>query len=267
MLLIKAGGGKDINWDAIGRDLAALRATEKIILVHGASVLRDEIAARLSTPVKTVVSPSGVTSVYTDAEALDVFLMAYAGLANKKIVATLLRYGLNAVGLCGVDGGLWRARAKKDLMIVEDGKTKLLRNNLTGRVEEINSGLIRLLLDHDYLPVICAPAVSFEHQIVNTDNDWAAAVMAGELGISKIVYLFEAPGLLRELDRPESLVRRIERSSIGEYLPLAQGRMKKKILGAQQALDRGVEAVYFGDGRIDHPVVSALEGAGTVIER
>jgi len=266
MLLIKAGGGKDINWEAIGRDLAALRDREKIVLVHGASQLRDELAGRLSIPVKTVVSPSGVTSVYTDAEALDVFLMAYAGLANKKIVAALLRHGLNAVGLCGVDGGLWRARPKKDLMIVEDGKTKLLRNNLTGRVEKTNAGLVRLLLDHDYLPVICAPAVSTENQIVNTDNDWAAAVMAGELGIKKVVYLFEAPGLLRDLDRPESLIPLIQRSSLGEYLPFARGRMKKKVLGAQLALDRGVEAVYFGDGRIDHPVLSALEGQGTVIK-
>jgi [amino group carrier protein]-L-2-aminoadipate 6-kinase len=266
MILIKAGGGKDVDWDAIGRDLAGFGGAERFVVVHGASVLRDEIAARLSVPVRTVVSPSGVPSVYTDREALEVFLMAYAGLANKTIVAVLQSHGLNAVGLCGVDGRLWQAAAKKDLVVQEGGKTLLLRDNRTGRVERTNAGLIRLLVENGYLPVVSAPAISFEHEIVNTDNDWAAAVMAGDLGISKIVYLFEAAGLLRDPDDPGSLIPHMPRFRIGEAMPFARGRMKKKLLGAKRAIEAGVEAVYFGDGRIPDPVRSALEGKGTVID-
>lgn len=265
MILIKGGGGKGIDWDAIGRDLADFKDSEKFVVVHGASALRDEIAARLSVPVRTVVSPSGIPSVYTDDRAMEVFLMAYAGLANKKIVATLHRHGLNAIGLTGVDGRLWQARAKGDLIVREGGKTLLFRNNRTGRVERTNTGLIRLLLDNGYLPVICAPAISDEGDIVNTDNDWAAAVMAGELGIGKVVYLFEAPGLLRDPGDPETLFRLIDRSRLDDHMPFAQGRMKKKLLGAKKAIEAGVESVYFGDGRIPNPVRNALEGKGTVI--
>jgi len=265
MILIKAGGGKGINWDGICADIAALILSEKLILIHGASVKRDELAARLSVPIKKVVSPSGVASVYTDREALDVFLMAYAGLVNKQVVARLQSFGVNAIGLCGVDGRLWQAKAKKEIMIHEEGKTKLLRDNLTGRVGKINTHLIHLLLDAGYLPVLSAPAISFDHEIVNTDNDWAAAVMADQLGIKKLVYLFEAPGLLRDIDDPSSVIPHIDKGRLEEYLPLAQGRMAKKILGAKRALEGGAEAVFFGDGRVENPVRNALEGGGTLI--
>ena len=265
MLLIKTGGGKNINWDGVCRDVAEILESESVVLVHGASVRRDELAARLSVPVRKVVSPSGVSSVYTDAEAMEVFLMAYAGLANKQIVARFQDHGVNAVGLSGVDGRLWQAKAKKEILIVENGKTKLLKDNLSGRVEKTNVGLLRILLDHGYLPVVCAPALSFENEIVNTDNDFAAAVMAGELGIERMVYLFEAPGLLRDPDDEGSLISSIDRFKIEEFLPFARERMKKKILGVMRAVDAGVKAVYFGDGRAETPVKDALGGKGTVI--
>jgi acetylglutamate/LysW-gamma-L-alpha-aminoadipate kinase len=264
MLLIKAGGGRDLNWDGVCADVAEIRASEPVVIVHGASTLRDDLAARLNVPVRTVVSPSGVTSVYTDREAIEVFLMAYAGLANKRLVARLLRHGVPAVGLSGVDGRLWEAAAKKNIPVVENGRTKLLRDNLTGRVDRVNAGLLRLLIDNGYVPVLCAPAVSAEGEIVNTDNDLAAAVMAGALGIARMVYLFEAPGLLRDAGREDTRIGRVGRDGIEAVLPFAQGRMKKKILGVRKALDAGVETVYFGDGRIDHPVRSALAGCGTV---
>jgi acetylglutamate/LysW-gamma-L-alpha-aminoadipate kinase len=265
MLLIKVGGGKQINWDGVCQDIFQLSQGEKIIVVHGASVQRDELSAKLSIPVKTVVSPSGITSVYTDEEALDIFLMAYAGLVNKKIVARMHQYGLNAVGLCGVDGRLWQAKAKKDLLVQEGNKVKLLKDNRTGRVEKINTELIRLLLDHDYLPVICPPSLSFESEIVNTDNDWAVAVMAGALQIRKVVFLFEAPGLLRDHLREDSLIPHIEKEKLDEFLEFAHKRMKKKILGAKKAIEGGVEVIYWGDGRKENPVKEALNGKGTVI--
>jgi acetylglutamate/LysW-gamma-L-alpha-aminoadipate kinase len=215
--------------------------------------------------VKTIVSPSGITSVYTDKEALDVFLMSYAGLANKRIVARMQQHGINALGLCGVDGKLWQAKPKKKILAKEGEKIKLLKDNLTGRVEKINTDLIDILIEHNYLPVICAPAISYENEIVNTDNDWAAAVMAECLRIKKLVYLFEAPGLLENPLQEESLISHIEKEKIDDYLKYARNRMKKKILGAKRAIEGGVEVIYWGDGRIEHPVARALEGRGTVI--
>jgi len=265
MLIIKAGGGRAIDWEEIGRDVSELRRTEPLVLVHGASARRDRLAARLGVEVRTVESPSGVTSVYTDDESLDIFLMAYAGLANKRIVETLQRRGVNAVGLSGADGGLWRARRKAEILEKKGGRIRLLRGNLSGRVNSVNADLVRLLLDAGYLPVICAPALSHDLRIVNTDNDTAAAVMAGALGCRRMVALFEAPGLLRDADDPSSRIPEIDGNIIQDFGRFARGRMKKKIMGAALALENGVEEIFWGDGRIERPVFSALEGKGTII--
>jgi len=265
MILVKAGGGEAVNWAGLAADIAAVRATEPVIVVHGAHALRDALAARLGIPVKKVVSPSGVSSVHTDEEALEVFLMAYPGVANKRIVAEFIRGGVNAVGLCGVDGRLWQATAKKDLMVRENGKTKLIRNNLTGRVDNVNTGLLRLLIDGGYVPVVTAPAISGEGEIVNTDNDTASAVLAEQMGIERLVFLFEAPGLLKDPDRPETLIRRIPRASLDEFMGFAEDRMKKKLLGVKRALEGGAKEIFFGDGRGERPLRDALAGRGTVI--
>lgn len=265
MLLIKVGGGKTINWDYIARDLAEIVKTDQVIVVHGASATRDEIARKLGVPTKTITAPSGVTSVYTDTQAIDVFLMVYCGLVNKKAVAALLKFGIAAVGLSGIDAKLWQAKRKTAVFSQENGKTKLITDNLTGRVETINADFIRLLLTHGYVPVICPPAISFDNEIVNTDNDWAAAIMAKSLGIKKIVMLFEAGGLLRDVKDPASVIASIKKAELSQYKDLAQGRMKKKLLGAQKAFEMGVETIYWGDGRVPHPVSDALAGKGTVI--
>src|SRR3989344_555528 len=266
MLIIKVGGGKNINWDYVAEDITSLvKDGKKVVIVHGASGKRDELAKKLGIPTKTVVSPTGISSVLTDTAAIEVFLMAYSGLVNKTIVAKLLSHGVNAVGLSGVDGRLWQAKKKGEIMIKENEKIKLLRGNLTGRVEKINDRLIRLLVDHGYVPVISAPAISHESEIVNTDNDFATAVMAGSLGVSEVVYLFEAPGLLKDFQDKKSVIPSIKKDKLDEFMKFAEGRMKKKLLGVKKAFELGVKKIYFGDGRVKNPIINVLKGNGTII--
>jgi len=265
MIIVKVGGGKKINLDYVCQDFASLVKREKAILIHGASAKRDEIAKKLGHSTKTVVSPSGISSVYTDEKALEIFLMTYAGLVNKQIVAKLQRFGINAVGLSGVDARLWEGKRKRNILIREKKKVKLLTDNFTGRVEKINTELIKLLLNNNFIPVICPPAISYENEIINVDNDRAIAVMAKELGVEKMVVLFEAPGLLKNPKDEKSLITHIDKNEIDKYLKFAKGRMKKKILGAQEAIKAGVKKIYWGDGRIKNPISSALQGKGGVI--
>ena len=266
MLLIKIGGGYRINWEGICSDTAHLQKSKQIVLVHGASGHRNEISARMNVPVQTVTSPSGITSVFTDRQALEIFLMAYPGLVNTQIVARLHKHGVNAVGLSGVDGRLWLAKPKKQILVKEGNKTKLRSGNLTGRVEEVNIQLIQMLVENGYLPVVCAPALSYENEIVNVDNDWAVAVMAQALGVKQLIFLFEAPGLMRDPSDDSSLISVIDKKNIMDHMSWARQRMKKKVLGAQRALEAGVNVIYWGDGRIPHPIQSALQGNGTVIK-
>lgn len=266
MLLVKIGGGKQVNLNYFCKDILSLvKKGERIVVIHGASQTRDEIAKKLGAPTKTIISPSGLESVYTDEKAIDVFLMAYAGLINKRLVGMFLENGLNAIGLSGIDGRIWEAKRKDAIYAVEDEKTKLIKDNLTGRVEKINTELIQLLVDNNYIPVICPPAISFDNKIVNTDNDFASAVMAGALGIKKIVVLFEAPGMLKDINDEKSLVGEIRKENLDSFMQYAKGRMKKKLLGAKRAFELGVEKIYWGDGRIKNPVLNALDGKGTVI--
>ncbi|HPW16822.1 MAG TPA: [LysW]-aminoadipate kinase [Candidatus Aminicenantes bacterium] len=264
MLIVKAGGGPGINWDGLAADLVEARGREETVLIHGGNAVRDALAARLGVPVRRVVSPSGVASVVTDKDALDVFLMAYPGLASTGIVAGLRRRGLDAVGLSGVDGGLWRAKAKREIPVREGDKTKLLRGNRTGRVEAVEARLLQVLLRAGYLPVLCAPALDEDGLIVNADNDTAAAATAAALGAETMVFLFEAPGFLSDPDDPGSRVAEIPAAEIESRLPSARGGMARKLIAVSRALARGVRAVYFGDGRAARPLRDALAGRGTV---
>lgn len=266
MLLIKIGGGKNINWDLISEDLVSISQKEKVIMVHGANSQRDELGRRLGIETKTVVSPSGVSSVYTDREFIDLFLMSYPGLVNKTIVAKLQGHGLNAVGLSGLDGRMWVAKRKSKLLVQDGSKIKTLDGNYSGKVTQVNPGVVEALLQANFLPVITAPAISEQGEIINCDNDTASALLATTMKIPRVVFLFEAPGMLRDHQDFGSLIPRVESAELDEMLKYANGRMKKKILAVQSMLAGGVETVYFGDARVEKPISKALEGHGTVIE-
>lgn len=266
MILIKIGGGKNINWNYIAEDICWLIEKEKVVIVHGANSYRDEIAERMGHPTKKVKSESGITTVYTDEKALEIFTMVYAGLVNKKIVALLQSFGINAVGISGIDGKTWVARRKNILIVKEGNKTRLLKDNYSGQVEKINPDLIKILIENNYVPVICPPALSHEYEILNVDNDFACALLASALNIKEIIYLFEAPGFLKDPEDERTLIKKIDKDRIFDCLNFAQGTMKKKILSAKMAIENGVEKIYFGDGRIKNPVQNVLGGGGTIIE-
>jgi len=266
MIVVKVGGGAGIAYDTLCNDLAALtRAGQRFVLVHGGSHETNTLAERLGHPPRFVTSPSGYTSRYTDRVTLELFLMATAGKVNKLIVERLQHMGVNAIGLSGLDGRILQGQRKAVIRIIEDGKQKVLRDDWTGTVEQVNTDLLRLLLDAGLLPVIAPIAVSTIGEALNVDGDRAAAAIAAALGADTLVLLTNVPGLLRAFPDERTLVRHIPRADVEEYLPLAQGRMKKKILGASEALNQGVGRVILGDARVSEPVSRALAGEGTVI--
>lgn len=93
-----------------------------------------------------------------------------------------------------------------------------------------------------------------------------AGALASAFEAETLVILSNIPGLLADVDDPDSLVTSIDKSNISPYFDMAQGRMKKKIMGASEALEQGVGTVILGDARLDSPVQVALNGQGTVIQ-
>ncbi|EQD51578.1 Aspartate/glutamate/uridylate kinase domain protein, partial [mine drainage metagenome] len=126
--------------------------------------------------------------------------------------------------------------------------------------------LLRLLLEHGYTPVVSPPAVTPEGEVINVDSDRAAAAIAGALRAEALLLLTNVAGLLRDVTDPSSRIARIPKAEIGNHLPLAAGRMRKKLVAAQEALAQGVGRVVIASSAVDRPVARALDGDGTVIE-
>jgi acetylglutamate/LysW-gamma-L-alpha-aminoadipate kinase len=267
MIVIKVGGSEGIDLEAVCADVAALvQEGQPLILVHGGSHQTNEVAEKLGHPPQFVTSPSGYTSRRTDRRTLEIFEMVYCGQINKGIVERLQQHGVNAVGLSGIDGRIWQGQRKKAIRAVENGKTVILRDDYTGTVERVNTGLLQTLLDAGYLPVLTPPAISFECEAVNVDGDRAAGATAIAFQAEALLLLSNVPGLLRDFPDESSLIRHVASHEIESAAEHAAGRMRMKILGAREALEGGVKRVILGDARVEQPVRRALEGQGTVIE-
>ena len=266
LIVVKVGGSEGIDYAAVARDAAALwKRGRKLVLVHGGSAETNRIAEALGHPPVFLEHPGGLTSRLTDRKTLEIFEMVYAGKMNKLIVELLQREGVNAVGLSGLDGRVFEGRRKKAVKYVENGKLKVRRDNLTGSVEKVNTRLLNLLLGAGYLPVLTPPAISYEGEAMNTDGDTAAAQVAVQMKAEALLLLSNVPGLLRNFPDESSLIAEIPADRVEDYMEFAQGRMKKKVLGAADAVKGGVGRVVFGDARVEAPISAALSGAGTVV--
>lgn len=263
MIVVKIGGGAGIDVNPLLQDVAARwKSGEPVVLVHGASDETNQLSERLGIPPRFITSVSGHVSRQTDAATLDAFAMA-SGKLNLRVVERLQQLGAPAVGLTGVDGRLLEGTRKDAIKAVVDGKKVMIRGDYTGTVERVNVHLLRLMLDNGYLPVVTVPAISTAGEAVNADADRAAAAIAGALGAASLVILSNVPGLLRDVNDPESLVGLVPRSQLETAAAHAQGRFKKKILGAEEAFAQGVARVVFAAANVDAPLTAALAGGGT----
>lgn len=263
MIVIKLGGSAGIDVDRFLADLA--RLDRPYILVHGANVELDALMWSVGVEPRIVTSSTGQVSRYTDQNTMDLFLMAYAGKVNKRIVETLQRHGVNAVGLSGLDGRIVQGRRKARIRVVEDGKPKVLDGDYAGSIEEVDPTLPRLLLDNGYVPVLTPPAVSREGVAINVDGDKLAMELAVALGAESLLIFSNTAGLLADLENPASTVREIDPEHPEEGMAMAQGRMKKKVLAAIDAVRRGVGEVVLADANQAAAVEAALAGEGTRI--
>lgn len=267
MIVIKVGGSEGIDYDAVCADVADLvDAGQQLILIHGGSHLTNQVATALGHPPQFVTSPSGYSSRLTDRATLEIFEMVYCGQVNKNIVERLQRRGINSIGLSGIDGRLWQGTRKKAIRVLENGRMRIIRDSHTGRVEQVNTTLLRDLMQVGLLPVLTPPAISYDGEAMNVDGDRAAAATAAALGATDLIILSNTPGLLRDFPDESSLIQAVKREEIEQVTQThAQGRMRIKLLGAQEALAGGVRRVVLSDGRCPQPLHHALAGDGTVI--
>ena len=262
MIIVKIGGGKQINVGGIISDLSGL--DDKLIIVHGANALRDELAEKLNYEKKILTSVSGYSSVFSDEEALDIMMMAYSGLKNKRIVELCQQNGINAIGLSGLDGKLIQGKRNNGIRIKENGKLRIVRD-FSGKPKSINKSLINLLIDNDYVPVICVPIIDENGFAINSENDDIIAVLQAEIKADKIISLIEAPGFLEDSKDESTLVKEISNTELVNREAQVDGRMKRKILALRRLFENTATTVIISDGRTENPIYDALNGKGTTI--
>jgi acetylglutamate/LysW-gamma-L-alpha-aminoadipate kinase len=267
IIVVKLGGTEGVDFSAICKDVATLlEQGQRLVLVHGGSAEANALGEAVGYPPRFITSPSGYTSRYTDRRTLEIFAMAVNGKVNTLLVEQLQMLGVNALGLSGVDGRLMVAARKDTIQSIENGKRKIIRDDYTGKIETINVALLNTLLDAGYLPVIAPLAVSAAGEALNVDADRAAAMIAAALHAETLVLLTAVPGLMKNFPDESTVIHNLPQQKLEEALTFAEGRMKKKILGAQEALQGGVGQVIIADGRIENPISAALAGSGTVIQ-
>jgi [amino group carrier protein]-L-2-aminoadipate 6-kinase len=260
MLVIKIGGSlSDLN--PLLKDVAA--CNEPLVLVHGANKELNDLSTKLGHPPQMVTSERGEVSRFTDATTMDHFLMAYAGKQNKRIVEQLRRLGANAVGLTAMDGGIAVGRRKPDIRVKEGEKVKILHGDHSGTIERIEPNLLRLLLDGGYLPVVTPPAISQDGVAINVDGDRLAMELASALKAERLLIFADTPGFMRDVSDEHSVIPLIRLDEVEQVAEYGKGRARVKLLAAAQAVRRGIQAVGLLDGRGEHPLTRAFEGAGT----
>jgi acetylglutamate/LysW-gamma-L-alpha-aminoadipate kinase len=266
MIVVKVGGGTSLTIDAVVADIVTLKtAGTELLLVHGGAQTTNQVAEALGHPPQFVTSETGHVSRRTDRRTLEIFEMVYCGQLNKMWVEKLQRAGINAVGLSGLDGRIFEGARKDTLRIKVDGRRIVLRDDWTGTVEKVNTSLLRLLADAGYFPVLTPPGASRAGEAINVDGDRAAAMVGGAFQADALVILTDMPGLLKQFPDESTLIREIPRGQADRFMQYAEGRMKKKVMGAVEAIEGGVKKVIFADGRIERPITRALAGDGTHI--
>jgi [amino group carrier protein]-L-2-aminoadipate 6-kinase len=259
---VKVGGAVGNSLETVVSDLASRK---DFVVVHGGSDEVDRLGERLGRPPEYYTSPSGVVSRKSDPAHLEVVVLALAGKVQTEIVSEFAKQGVRSVGLSGVDDRLLLARPKLGARAVVDGHTVRVANDQSGTVEKVNVDLLRLLLGAGIAPVIGPPAIGADGTVLNVDADRVAAAAAVALQAEALILLTNVVGLLRAPPDAASLIPRVAPRDFDAVLPLARGRMRKKLLAAQEALAGGVPRVVIGPSGIRDPVGSALEGHGTVL--
>ncbi len=266
MLIVAKAGGRIIEKGLpsnIIKDIKMVITSNKFIFVHGGGVEVTDVASKLGKKQRFITSPNGFRSRYTDKETVEIYMMVMTGKLNKKIVMSLQNVDVPALGLSGLDGLLIKAKRKKKLVIIDDrGRKRVIDGGYTGKIININTGLLHLIIDGGYIPVVSPVAISEEFEPLNVDGDRAAAYIAGFLQADKLVLLTDVEGLYLN----NKLVSKLSVLEAKEMLQYIGPGMITKVYSATEALNMGVKEVIITSGLVDRPISMAIEHRrGTVI--
>ncbi len=257
-VVVKYGGNAMISEElrqAVISDIILLHLVGiRVVVVHGGG---PEISTMLKKIGKESKFVDGLR--YTDQETMEIVQQVLCGKVNKDLVATLNRMGGRAVGLCGMDAGLFRARKLED------------KYGLVGEITQADPQVVVDALERGYIPVVSTVAQGVDDETAyNINADTAAAKLAVALQAEKLILLTDVRGLLRDAKDERTLLPVVELAQVPALVKdgVIQGGMIPKVDCCVEAVRSGVKNTIILDGRIPHSILIELlsdEGIGTML--
>ena len=261
IIVVKYGGNAMINEDlkqAVIEDIVLLNLVGiKVVLVHGGGPEISEMLKKIGKESKFV---KGLR--YTDRETMDIVQMILCGKVNKNLVSLFEKAGGRAVGLGGMDGGLFKA-----IKIVDPDGTEY---GYVGDVKEVNEKVVLDVLNEGFIPVVSSVAAGMDEETnYNINADTAAEKLAVALKAKKLILLTAVCGLMRDPQDDSTLIPRLKVSEVPALIKegVISGGMIPKVDCCVEAVRQGVERANIQDGRVPHSILVELlsdDGVGTM---
>lgn len=260
-VVIKYGGNAMVDAQlttSILQDIALLKCVGvNPIVVHGGGPEINGMLGKLQIQSRF---HNGLR--VTDSATMEVVQMVLTGKINKDIVSQLGRLGIKAIGLCGKDASLLEAAKKPDKDGVDLG--------LVGQVTRVNTKLLHMLAQDEYVPVIAPVGVGPDGESYNINADTVAGEVAVAMGAEKLMFLTDIDGIYLDVNDSSSLIPVITVSEIHRYIEqgILTGGMIPKVQGCIRAVEQGVRRTHIVNGTIPHPIVLEIftdRGIGTMV--
>ena len=260
--VIKYGGSALINEEiknTVIQDIALMKYVGlKPVVVHGGGPDITNMLERLNIKNDFV---DGLR--VTDDDTMEVVEMVLAGKINKAIAMELSQQGINAVGLSGRDGKM--LKVEKLMPAGQDiGRV--------GQVANVDTHLIKTLIDNDFVPVISPIGFDDDGTSYNVNADYVAVAVAGALSAEKLVFLTNVAGVMKDMSDADSKLSKLTAKEAKELLSqgVISGGMIPKVECCLAGLDAGVQQVHILDGGVEHCLVLEVftkDGIGTLFEK
>ncbi|GHU59284.1 acetylglutamate kinase [Spirochaetia bacterium] len=263
-VVVKYGGNAMIKAElkaAVIEDVILMSCVGlRVVLVHGGG---PEIEAMLNAVGKESRFVQGLR--YTDGETMEIVQMVLCGKVNKDIAALIQQAGGRAMGLCGIDGGLLKAKrlrpAGEDI-------------GLVGEIVSVEAPVLDTVLNSGSIPVVSSVALGIGEEqghSLNVNADTAAAQIAAALKAEKLILMTDVQGILRDVRDPDSLIKAVSRAELDDLIKdgIVSKGMIPKVDCCRLAMEGGVKKTHIIDGRLPHALLIELftdEGIGTMLE-
>lgn len=269
IIVLKYGGNAMVNdslKESVMQDVLLMKSVGiKPVIVHGGGPFINDMLSSLN-----IESEFKKGLRVTDDAVMTVAEMVLSGQVNKNIVKHYNKIGGNAVGISGKDGNLIKVKKKFIEEVNDNGETEQVDIGLVGEIESIDTTLLTMLINNDFVPVISPVGVDRNGDTHNINADYVAGEIAGAINADKFILLTDTKGVYEDKDDETTLLPELTLAQVEQHIEsgVISDGMIPKVECCSHAIKKGVKQAHIVDGRIKHSLLLELffdAGIGTMI--